>query len=273
MTYCTAIDVGEGLVFCSDSLTNAGVDQVSTYSKMHVFETAPDRTFVMLAAGNLATTQGICDQIKSDLESGVVPNLNSIPKMNEVADYVGHVSVEQQQKHGGGGPDYEVSLIIGGQISGEEPRIMLVYSQGNHITTSDDTRFLQIGESKYGKPILDRIVRGDTSLDTSVMCSLVSMDSTMRSNLTVGPPIEVVVYKRDSFQLTARLKLGADSEYLRTLRQHWDQRLKEAFQQLPPLAWSANWDNAGNTVQSAAQQPQPVQQQQQGPPGSDTVWR
>lgn len=119
---------------------------------------------------------------------------------------------------------------------------MLVYPQGNHITTSEDTPFLQIGESKYGKPILDRIIGVDTALETAVLCALVSMDSTMRSNLTVGPPIEALVYKTDAFVLPPRMRFTENSEYLRNLRIAWDQKLKEAFHQLPPLAWAANWD-------------------------------
>jgi len=257
MTYCVGIAMSAGLVFVSDSRTNAGVDQVSTYSKMHVFETAPDRAIVVLAAGNLATTQGIVERLENDLAVAAPKNLNTAVRFSELADYVGEVSVAEQQKVGGG-PDFEVSLIVGGQIGAEKPQIMLVYPQGNHITTSEDTPFLQIGESKYGKPILDRIIGTDTPLETAVLCALVSMDSTMRSNLTVGPPIEAMLYQTDTLTLPPRLRFTENSEYLRKLRSAWDAKLKEAFHQLPPLAWASNWDSPGQLVQPPLQPLQSV---------------
>ena len=262
MTYCLAIAMEAGLVFVSDSRTNAGVDNVSTYSKMHTFNTTPDRQIVILAAGNLATTQGVIDRIENDLATNAIASLNSAQRFSEVVDYVGKVSVNEQQKTGGG-PEYEVSLIVGGQINGEKPLIMLVYPQGNHIATSDSTPFLQIGESKYGKPILDRIISSETKLETAVLCGLVSMDSTMRSNLTVGPPIEVLTYRRDSFQFDPRMKFDDESEYLRQLKRAWDEKLKESFNQLPPLAWVSNWDDPNQVIQSQQTANQPAGTQQQ----------
>jgi putative proteasome-type protease len=241
MTYCCAISVDAGIVFCSDSRTNAGVDQVSTYSKMFTFEKANDRKFVVLAAGNLATTQATLAQLKKDIRQNSEISLNTVATIGDAADYVGDVSRSMQGKHSTNGPSYEASFLLGGQIEGSHHRVVMIYPEGNHITSSKDTPYLQIGESKYGKPILDRIIQLDTTLETAALCALVSMDSTMRSNLTVGPPIEMMIYQSGSFVLNNYHRFEDDDEYLRELKKSWDSRLKEAFHQLPPLAWAANW--------------------------------
>ena len=243
MTYCVSISVKPGLIFVSDSRTNAGVDNVSTYSKMHRFSHDGERQFVLLCAGNLATSQGVIQQLKRDIHQFAPLNLMTVASISDAADYLGEIMIRQQEKHTGGGSNYEVSFIIGGQIMGYKPQAYLVYPQGNHITTSKDTPYLQIGESKYGKPILDRILKPGVNIETAALCGLVSMDSTMRSNLTVGPPIEVMVYEADSFVLNRHYKFEEDSEYLRDLKKSWDSNLKDAFSRLPPIAWSANWDN------------------------------
>ena len=242
MTYCVAVTIKAGLVFISDSRTNAGVDNVSTHSKMHKFGIQGERQFVLLSSGNLATTQGVVQQLNRDIKQYMPLNLLTITSLSDAADYIGGISVQQQEKHTGGGSDYEASFIIGGQILGSKPKAYLIYPQGNHITTSEDTPYLQIGESKYGKPILDRILKPDLNMETAVLCGLVSMDSTMRSNLTVGPPIEVMVYEADSYVLNRYYRFDEDSDYLRDLKKSWDHNLKEAFNRLPPIAWSANWD-------------------------------
>lgn len=250
MTYCLAIAVDSGLVFISDSRTNAGVDRVSTYSKMHRFGLA-DRQFVVLSAGNLATTQAVVAQLKRDLKQGVPRNLASVVDMADAADYLGELSSVQQTKHSNDVP-FEASFIIGGQVPDEQPCIYLVYPEGNHITSSDDTPYLQIGESKYGKPILDRIIRPTSNLDTAALCGLVSMDSTMKSNLTVGPPIELLVYETDSFSLDRRYVFQADSDYLKQLNKVWDQYLRDSFDRLPPIAWSTHLDAPDRDAASAA---------------------
>lgn len=237
MTYCLAITVETGLVFCSDSRTNAGVDRVSTYSKMYQFDVEGERQFVILSAGNLATTQAVISQLKKDLKEEADVSLRTMGSMSEAADYLGEINREQRNKHvDEKGANFEASFIIGGQVKGEKSRIMMVYPAGNHITTSKDTRYLQIGESKYGKPILDRILTSKTTLDTAALCALVSMDSTMRSNLTVGPPIELILYERDQFSIQQN-RYEEDDEYLRDLKKAWDARLVEAFVQLPPINW------------------------------------
>jgi putative proteasome-type protease len=237
MTYCVAISVNAGMVFCSDSRTNAGVDQISTYSKMFRFELGPDRQFVIMTAGNLATTQSTMARLKKDLRQQSAVNLNTVSSVGDAADYIGEISRSVQDRHGlGGQGGFQASFILGGQIAGADHRIVLIYPEGNHITSSKDTPFLQIGESKYGKPILDRILTLDTSLETCALCSVVSMDSTMRSNLSVGPPIEVQMYRTNSFQLQPYYRLEEGCDYLREVKRNWDMRLKEAFNQMPPLA-------------------------------------
>lgn len=241
MTYCVAIKLDVGLVFVSDSRTNAGVDQISTYSKMYTFGVPGQRQFCLLTAGNLATSQGVVKQVEHDIDQGMPISLHTVSSFREAADYIGQLNVMQQQK-AGGGSEFEASIILGGQVAGKRHDLALIYPQGNHIGTSKTTPFLQIGESKYGKPILDRILTPTTPLNTAVLCALVSMDSTMRSNVTVGPPIEVLVYNGDTFALNQRLVLEADSEYLRELNRGWDQRLKDAFSSLPPPSWASTWD-------------------------------
>jgi putative proteasome-type protease len=244
MTYCVAITVDDGLVLCSDSRTNAGVDQVSTYSKMHVFGTDGERQFVLLSAGNLATSQGVVSQVRRDFENAEAEqSLATVGDLTEAADYLGRVSREQQAKHVDPGEanafNPEATFIMGGQIGTGTPEIFLIYPQGNYITTSEHTRFLQVGESKYGKPILDRIIAADTPLESAARCALVSMDSTMRSNVTVGPPIELLIYERDSLRLNRYAQLDSDSSYLRKLKEAWDQKIKEAFQELPTFSKKA----------------------------------
>ena len=238
MTYCVAISVKAGMVFCSDSRTNAGVDQISTYSKMFRFDLGPERQFVVLTAGNLATSQAAMAQLRKDIRQKAEVNLNNVSSIGEAADYLGDISRAQQEKHSG--KNFQASFILGGQIKGSDHRIVLIYPEGNHITSSKDTPFLQIGESKYGKPILDRILNLDTPLDTATLCALVSMDSTMRSNLTVGPPIEVLLYEANAFQTSAYFRFEDDNNYLRELKKSWDQKLRDAFNLLPKLSWTEN---------------------------------
>ncbi len=235
MTYCLAAQVKSGLVFTSDSRTNAGIDQVSTYSKMHTFGREGDRQFVLLSAGNLATTQGVVARLQRDIREGWESSLFTVSDMHVAADYVGAISRDQQTRLTGGGTTFEASFILGGQIGNDPPAIMLIYPEGNHISASDTTPYLQIGESKYGKPILDRIINADTSLEQAALCALVSMDSTMRSNVTVGPPIDLVIYRAGSLRAGEHVRLNHDSPYLRELKKSWENGLAEAFRKLPPL--------------------------------------
>jgi putative proteasome-type protease len=244
MTYCVAVSTNGGLVFCSDSRTNAGPDMLSSYSKMHIFDPCEDRVFVMLSAGNLSTTQAIVNRIEQDLESTEPSNsLRQMSKMVDAARYVAQVTREEldlAQATTSTGVDASVSLIFGGQIMGGDPAVYMVYSAGNFITDSDENPFLQIGESKYGKPILDRILNRNTTLEDAARCCIVSMDSTIKSNATVGPPIEVLVYERDSFTTSHYIKMEEDDPYLHNIKQAWNEAMKTAFLQLPSFQWENN---------------------------------
>lgn len=236
--------VDQGLVFASDSRTNAGVDQISTYSKMFTFGIEGERAFIVLTGGNLATTQAVINHIKSDIKKGVLPNLYSVADMNEAAEYLGQVSLAVQHKsHGTAGGaivDTSATFILGGQIIGGRPAILMIYSAGNFITATEENPYQQIGEVKYGKPILDRIITGTTTLEQAATCAMLSMDSTMRSNATVGPPIEVLIYERDSLVLDRHFIFKADDPYLIEIKQAWDAKLRQAFGELKVYNWLSN---------------------------------
>jgi len=257
MTYCVAITTQKGLVFCSDSRTNAGADMLSTYSKMHVFCPASDRMFILLTAGNLATTQAIISRIESELEEpDSKVNLLSCRKMVDAAKYINDINRDEQTKAqattAASKIDTSATLLFGGQIKDGEPAIFLMYSAGNFIAAAHETSFLQIGESKYGKPILDRIITRNTSLEDAARCALVSMDSTIKSNATVGPPIEIMVYETDSYESNHYLRLDEDDDYLRSIRQSWNEAIQTAFAELPLLEWEKR------TMQPAATNIHPI---------------
>ena len=241
MTYCLAIALNEGLVFCSDSRTNAGPDRVSSYSKMHRFSVPYDRSLVILTAGNLATSQAVIAQIQRDLEEDAEFNIMKAEYVADVADYLGELSLAEQAKYAKkGGPNAgfnaSATFILGGQIKKHAPELYMIYPEGNHITASDQYPYLQIGETKYGKPILDRIIRSDTPHETAMRCALVSLDSTMRSNATVGPPLECLFYRTDSLRPQERfVRLEEHHPYLAELRESWDDSIRIAFEKLPPL--------------------------------------
>lgn len=245
MTYCLAAVVDEGLVFASDSRTNAGVDHVSTYRKMHTFAWPGERVFVLLSAGNLATTQSVLRAIERDLEQAAETSLASVARLDEAAEYLGGLSVERQQQASRPAGErsqvsVEATFILGGQIGDGPAEVYLLYPQGNFITVSADQAFFQIGETKYGKPILDRIIAPDLSLESAGICALVSIDSTMRSNLSVGPPVELLLYRRDSLSLAQRMNFGQDDPYFVALREAWSEGLKRLFAGLPRLPDAAS---------------------------------
>jgi putative proteasome-type protease len=242
MTYCLGLKLGQGLVLASDSRTNAGVDYVTTYSKMHVFAPSPDRLFVLLSAGNLATTQEVMNHIQRDLDrpSGG-PDLSTVSYLFEAAEYIGQVSLAVQRQHGPAlqqsGVSGETTLILGGQIQGRPFELIMIYPQGNYITASLETPYLQIGESKYGKPPLDRIAYPGLTLEQGARLALVSLDATSRSNVTVGPPFEVALYQRDAFQLQRYLKLDQRDPLLLKLRDQWNEGIRQSFYNLPLFDW------------------------------------
>lgn len=239
MTYCLALKLDEGLVFCTDSRTNAGADRVSTYSKLHRFSLQDERQIVILSAGNLATTQAVVSQIERDMQSDAEINLSKLEYVSDVADYIGDLSVKTQQKYSDSGPvagfNAVATFIVGGQIKGQNPELYMIYPEGNHITTSEQHPFLQIGETKYGKPILDRIVRKETPHETAMRCALVSMDSTMRSNATVGPPIELLFLPDGGQGQSYYRSFDENDDYLVLLRKSWDEEICQAFNDLPAL--------------------------------------
>lgn len=238
MTYCLAIAVDRGLVLASDSRTNAGVDQVGTYSKMYDFCGDGERVFTVLTAGNLATTQAVVRRLQREIDESAAQSFATVADVAEAAEHVGALSLEEQNRHARRGDESfkpEASFIVAGQVGDTAHQIFMVYPEGNYIRASRRAPFLQIGELKYGKPILDRIIEPSIDLETAARCALVSMDSTMRSNLTVGPPIELAIYETRSLRPGYRYVLDEDDDYLRTLRSAWQERLKQAFAELPRL--------------------------------------
>jgi putative proteasome-type protease len=237
MTYCVGICVRAGLVFASDSRTNAGVDSVSEYSKMYSFGVPGERQFTICTAGNLATTQGVISQIERDIRNEVETNLMTVSSVADAATYVGALSVAQQGKHTGGGPVFEASFLLGGEVLGSKCRLLMIYPAGNYIESSAQTPYLQVGESKYGKPILDRVITTSTPLEEAALCALVSMESTIRSNLTVGPPVELQVYQAGGLLPGQYTSFTVDSRYWRKLRKGWNAEVRSAFSRLPPVDW------------------------------------
>ena len=242
MTYCLSIKVDDGLVFASDSRTNAGVDYASIFSKMHRFELNEDRYLVLLAAGSLATTQAVVNFIRRDLENpGAYTSLNAAAYLYDAAAYIGELSQRVQEQHWPAmqrsGFSAEATFILGGQIREQAPEIYLIYPQGNYIAASPDTPYLQIGETKYGKPILDRMATPGTSLEDAARCALVSLDSTMRSNISVGPPVEVMIYRKDSFCAGHYLSLDFSNPFYGQVQRRWSEGIRTAFGMLPRFEW------------------------------------
>ena len=261
MTYCVGFLLESGLVFASDSRTNAGVDYISTYSKLHVFQPAPDRLFVLMAAGNLATTQAVLNRIRRDLAppapvaashsaspaaaaapaAPLGPDLRDAAYLFEAADYIGNLSVAVQRNYHHSlreaGATGEASFILGGQIAGQPHGLYLIYPQGNAIMATQETPFLQIGESKYGKPPLDYIGHHGMSLEDAARLCLVSQVVTRRSNLTVGPPFEVAMIPRDGLEVSRRLKLQKDSVLITRSMDTWARSMQDTLARLPRFSW------------------------------------
>lgn len=242
MTYCLAIKINEGIVFASDSRTNAGVDYVRTSSKMFQFDWEGDRIITLLTSGNLATSQVVVNSIQRDLnENHNGFNLKTAHHLFDIASYIGDLSQQEQTKHETAvektGSSAAASFILGGQIKGQSHEIYMIYPEGNYITSSDESPFLQIGETKYGKPILDRIIAMDTSLNDAARCALVSLDSTMRSNISVGPPLELSLYTADSLETPHHTSYKLASPLYKSLQKRWNEGLHRAFLRLPRFDW------------------------------------
>lgn len=238
VTYCLGIKVNQGIVMVSDSRTSAGVDNISTYSKMWRHGIPGERQFLVCSAGNLATTQAVITQVEADITKVAKESLNTVTTMAEAAAYLGRINLKAQKGNTGGGPLFECSFLLAGEILGSSNGLYMVYSAGNYIATSNHKPFLQIGEAKYGKPILDRVIDLKTPIESAALCGLVSMDATLRSNLTVGPPIEMAILESGTLQPGFYNSYQEDDEFLRNLRSSWDDLMKDAFQQLAPLPWN-----------------------------------
>lgn len=225
----------------SDSRTNAGVDHVATFPKMNVFSVPDERVLVILTAGNLAISQAVISRLNKQIDEGVEPNLHTVTGMFDAARVVGeavravhHEDAEHLRKHSA---DFNQSIILGGQIRGEAPRLFNIYAAGNFIEAVTETPYFQIGETKYGKPILDRVIGNRTDLDEAAKCTLISFDSTIRSNLSVGMPIDLFMYRSDSFSIDCRRRITETDPYFNQLRKGWSDGLKRVFAELPDPDW------------------------------------
>ena len=246
MTYCVAIKLNAGLVFLSDSRTNAGLDQISTFRKMIVYEKADDRFMVLLSAGNLSISQSVREILQverlkeSEGDEGVT--IWNAKSMFDAARVLGSAIRRVHDRDADSlkqaGVDFNVSLIFGGQIKGEGMRLFQVYSAGNFIEATPETPYFQVGESKYGKPVLDRVITPTTPLDEAAKCALVSMDSTLKSNLSVGLPLDMVVYEANTFQTDKVVCIDENNPYFKMLHGSWGQKLREVFDSIEDPMWN-----------------------------------
>lgn len=239
MTYCVGLKINRGLVFMSDTRTNAGIDSISTFRKMHIWEEPGERVIALLAAGNLATTQAVVSLLDERTKAAAerASTLLETPSMFQTARLVGNTVREVIASSTPEGQTAETyfnaSFILGGQIRGGEPRLFMIYPEGNFIEAGEDTPFFQIGETKYGKPIIIRAYDRQMTFEESVKLLLVSFDSTLKSNLSVGLPLDLMFYEKDSFKVGVRRRFTQDDPYYRMLTEGWSNALKSAFSSLP----------------------------------------
>lgn len=242
VTYCIGVNLDEGMIFASDSRTNAGLDNIAKFCKMTVFERKGDRVLVLLSSGNLAGTQAIVSLLKQrGNEGGDRLTVWNAPSMFDVANVVSDAMRDIERRDGPSLQASEItfnaSFIVGGQIRGDEPRLFRIYAEGNFIESGAHTPFVQTGETKYGKPIIDRVISSTTNLPDAAKCVLVSFDSTMRSNVSVGMPIDLLCYQRDTFEVQMRRRFDEGDPYFTTLHKSWSEGTKRVFKELPELVW------------------------------------
>ena len=239
MTYCVGIMLDNGLIFASDSRTHAGVDNFARFCKMTVFERVGDRVIVLLSSGNLAGTQAVISILKQRNAADGATNLWAAKSMFDaamlVADAMRDVDRRDGQHLAANAVSFNASFILGGQIAGEQPRLFRLYTQGNFIEASLETPYFQTGEAKYGKPIIDRVITRSTSLNDAAKCVLVSFDSTMCSNLSVGMPIDLICYQRDSLEVRMRRRFDEGDAYFTQLGKEWTEGTRQVFSRLPNL--------------------------------------
>ena len=261
MTYCVGMRLDAGLVFLADSRTNAGVDQVGTFRKMSVFENPGERMMVMMTSGNLSISQAVRQIVANHVDADGTTIWNA-PDMYAAARIVGAavrtVHREEAAQLAEHGVDFNIGIVFGGQIRGERCRLFYVYSAGNFIESHDENPYFQIGEAKYGKPIIDRVVTPRTSLDDAAKCALVSMDSTLRSNISVGLPLDMLVYEDGSLAVTRFVTIDENNQYFQLLRNTWGQQLKSVFEGIAPPVWDAVPGLTGDAPSSANMHSRPV---------------
>jgi len=252
MTYCVGVKLDAGLVFLSDSRTNAGLDQIGTFRKMMIYERPGDRFMVMLSAGNLSISQQVREILQVEqIDDGDKPPITiwNATSMFDAARVLGAAIRRIHDQDGAAlkksGLDFNASMIFGGQIQGEAMRLFLVYSAGNFIEATRETCFFQVGESKYGKPVLDRMMRPSTPLDEAAKCVLVSMDSTLKSNLSVGLPLDLVVYEADKLESSQVVCIDERNPYFQMIRTTWGDKLRDVFESIDDPQW-----NAGTAAQA-----------------------
>ncbi|TIT04110.1 peptidase [Mesorhizobium sp.] len=239
MTYCVGLKIDRGLVFMSDTRTNAGMDSISTFKKMHVWEEPGERVIVLMSAGNLATTQAVVSLLDERTKAigDRHPALLETPSMYQtvrmVGDTVKEVIASSSPTGDRADSYFNASFILGGQIKGSAPRLFMIYPEGNFIESTDDTPFFQIGETKYGKPIIIRAYEKTMSFAETVKLLLVSFDSTLKSNLSVGLPLDLLFYEKDAYKVSLKKRIAQDDQYYRTISDGWSNALKAAFASLP----------------------------------------
>ncbi len=261
MTYCVGMRLNSGLVFLSDSRTNAGVDHIGSFRKMTLFENPGDRIMVLLTAGNLSISQSVRQTISEYL----TPDGTSIwtaSSMYEAAQIVGE-SIRSVHKRDAEsleqfGIDFNVSLIFGGQIRGERCRLFQMYSAGNFIESHDENPYFQIGESKYGKPIIDRVITPNTPLDEAAKCALISMDSTLRSNISVGFPLDLLLYDEDALTISRFVTIDEKNQYFQMLRNSWGKELRSVFEGIADPVWNAAPETTSNVLSTRDNSNQPA---------------
>jgi putative proteasome-type protease len=261
MTYCVAMRLDAGLVFLSDSRTNAGVDHIGVFRKMHVFENPGERVMVLLTAGNLSISQSI-RQYLSDHTSTSGRSVWNAATMYEAAQIVGEairaVYARDAKMLAEFDINFNVSMIFAGQIKGEGCRMFQMYSAGNFIESTDESCYFQVGESKYGKPILDRVINAGTELDEAAKCALISMDSTLRSNISVGLPLDLLVYESGSLKVTRFVTIDERNQYFEMIRNTWSLQLKSVFESIDDPVWNAADDATANVLQATNMHSKPV---------------
>lgn len=253
--------LNEGLVFLSDSRTNAGVDHIGTFRKMNVYENPGERVMVLMTAGNLSISQSI-RQILADKTNAEGHTIWTATSMYEAAQILGDAirtvhdrDAEELSKFG---IDFNVSIIFGGQIKGERCRLFQIYSAGNFIESHNENTYFQIGESKYGKPILDRVITPASSLDEAAKCALISMDSTLRSNVSVGLPLDMLLYENDTLAVTRFVTIGEKNQYFQMIRENWGKQLKSVFDGIADPVWNANPETTSNVLSAQGSRSEPL---------------